>query len=81
MGYSKNKITVICLIYKITYKLTIIKKTPKIIRRNHLQNSKSMRRLRMNKKTTKIKKIQSTITLITKGNKKKRNTDLKNTKK
>ena len=74
-----------CLIYKITYKSTIItkiyKKTPKIIKRNHLQNSKSMRRLRMNKKMTTIMKIQSTITLITKGKKKKRNTDLKNTKK
>jgi len=40
-----------------------------------------MRRLRMNKKMTTIKKIQSTITLITKENKKERNTDLKNTKK
>ena len=35
----------------------------------------------MNKKMTTIMKIQSTITLITKGKKKKRNTDLKNTKK
>lgn len=74
-----------CLIYKITYKSTIItkiyKKTPKIINRKLLQNSKNMRRLRTNKKMTIIKKIQSTITLITKGNKKKRNTNLKNTKK